>query len=267
MTYDSREKSRYQGQPVECYLFSQGANFWRFTSADVDVILPAGTFEAAVTSRGSVRQSQEKESGALEVTLPRDNPVARLFIAFPPTTPVNLTVYRAHRGEESDARIVWGPGRVAGVRFKISEAILHCVPSPRNLQGRVPGLRFQNQCNLDLYGPGCQVDRTVFRDSVLVTTVAGVSIRGAAFALRPNGWYTNGWVEAPDGELRFCVDHVGDTLTLVAPFTALISGQTVSAYAGCDRSETTCDVKFANKRRHWGFKRIPQRNPHEGRIA
>ena len=265
MSFDSRESSRDAGEPVEGYLFSQGPNFWRFTSSDVDVVLPAGTFEPAVVSRGELRHTQEDGTGAVEVKVPRDNPVARVFIPFPPTTAVNLFIYRAHRGEETDAKVVFS-GRVASARFNVSEATLRCVPTSYALNQRVPKLRFGSRCNWALYGPGCQADRNLFRDSVLVTTVAGTAIRGAAFALKPSGWYENGWVEAPDGELRFCVDHVTDTLTLIAPFTALVSGDVVVAYAGCVRDVAICVSKFANLPRHYGFPFGPNRNPHEGRI-
>ena len=81
MTYDASEKSRYTGQPVECYRFTQGGNIWRVTSADRDITLPVGVFEPLAVTRGEFDFSQEDSGETLEITVPRDHPVAALFIA------------------------------------------------------------------------------------------------------------------------------------------------------------------------------------------
>lgn len=123
MSYDSREKSRHGGQPVEGYRFTKGTDVWLYTSADRALVLPAGTFAPETIARSAMDFSQEDTGETLEVTMPRTNPVAALFINSLPSTPVWLNVFRAHRGDEDLAVSVFS-GRIVRVRFEESEAIL-----------------------------------------------------------------------------------------------------------------------------------------------
>lgn len=266
MSYDSRESSGAGGEPFECYRFAQGARLWLFTSADREMVIPAGTFQPEVISRGEQDHSQEEIAGDLEIHLARTNPVVARFIPFIPSSATNVTVYRGHRGEEANAQPIFiGTARQA--RFEGSEAILVCAPISQAFVRAFPSLLYQTTCPWALYGTGCGVDKSAFRDDILVTTVSGFDVVSNDFLLHPTGWYTNGWLERADGERRFIVDHVGDTVTLMSPFQDLLSLETLGAFAGCDRTEATCAAKFANLDRHLGFARIPKRNPHTGRIA
>ena len=266
MSFDSRETSAYSGAPVECYRFVQGSSVWLFTSADADVVLPSGTYAREVIRSGQLDHSQEAGAGELEVRLPRDNPVARLFVTYLPPQRVALTVYRAHRGEESTPATFF-LGEVAATRFEDSEAILSCLPISQALRRRIPVLVYQTQCNWPLYSAGCGVSQTAFRDPILIGTVSGVIVTSADFALRTSGWFRNGWLEGPTGERRWIVEHVGNTVTLLAPLAGLAPGQAAYAFAGCDRTETVCAAKFGNLVNHLGFARIPNRNPYQGSVA
>ena len=265
MTYDTREKSQYEGEPVECYRFTHGASTWLFTSADRAITLPAGTFEPDTISRGEQDHSQEDGAGTIEVVMPRTSPVAGLFIPYIPVLAVNLTVYRAHRGEESTS-IALFVGRVSNCRFVGSEAIMLATPISQMLKRRLPRVESQHQCNWTLYGPGCEVLLANFSDPILVTTVTGSTVVSGDFTGRPDGWYNGGWLERSDGDKRFVVDHVGNTVTLMNPFIDLASLETVTAVAGCDRLEPTCETKFSNLDNHFGFARIPFLNPHTNRF-
>lgn len=266
MSYASRETSRSGGAPVECYRFVQGSSLWLWTTADVPVVLPTGTYSPATLERGGIDLSAEEEGGSLELTVPRGNPVALLFRDYLPATPVSLTVFRAHRGEESDVRVRF-LGTVASVRFDGPSAMLVCQPLRSVFRRSVPGLRYQSQCNWSLYGTGCGVSPASFRDTVTIGTVSGVSVTSGDFAARASGWFRNGWLELPTGERRFIVAHVGDTVTLMNPLPALVPGAVVAAYAGCDRTEAACSSKFANLQAFFGFPRIPTRNPHSGSVV
>lgn len=260
MTFDARETSRHDGQPVECYRFSRGGDVWLWTSADRPIFISVGSFQPAEISRGSVRDTDEDGRGSLEVFLPTHNEVAALFIGYLPSTPVSLILYRSHRG---DAEITtFFSGDVASCRFDGPQAVLTCVPTDYRLKRRIPALVFQNQCNWPLYGEGCGVAKTAFRDAAIVDSVSGRDVVSSTFGARANGWYTNGWLEDSAGDVRFIVNHVGSTITLMAPFAGLTAGASVAAFAGCDRTEATCAAKFNNLVHHLGFARVPQRNPH-----
>ncbi len=265
MTYDAREKSRYLGQPIEGYRFAQGSNLWFYTSADRAITLPAGVFAPEAITRSELDFSQEDTGETIELTLPRANPVPALFIGDLPSTPVWVTIYRAHRGEESLAVTIFS-GKVVRARFEESEAVLTGASLTAMLARTVPILAMQTACNHVLYSTACGADPGACRDLVSVTSVSGATVISNGFALRPNQWYRGGRLETASGETRFIVNHVGSTVTLISPLPGLSSLDQVRAFWGCDHLEATCRTKFNNLVNHLGWSRLPGRNPFTGRI-
>jgi len=265
MTYDAREKSRYGGQPIEGFKFVQGNNSWFYTSADREIVLPAGSFSPTVISRTELDFSQEDTGESVDVSLPRDNPVVELFIGDLPSTPVWITIYRAHRNDESLAVTIFA-GRVIRAHFEESQATLRCASLLTILNRSLPILTIQTHCNHVLFSVGCGVNPTVSRDSITIATVTGATIVSADFALRADQWFRSGRLENPQGETRFIVDHVGDTIELFSAMPGLGPGNVVWAYWGCDHLEATCANKFSNLDNHLGWSRLPGRNPFDGRI-
>jgi hypothetical protein len=84
MTYLTRETSPHDGQPEELYRFVQGTSRWLYTSAQAPVDYLSETYRPAAIERGTLEQATELSRGSLEVRIPRDLPLAQLFIAAPP---------------------------------------------------------------------------------------------------------------------------------------------------------------------------------------
>ena len=265
MTYDAREKGRYSGQPVEGFRFAQGSNLWLYTSADREIMLPAGVFTPEAITRTELDFSQEDTGETIEFTIPRTNPVAALFIGDLPSAPVWVTVYRAHRGDEDLAVTIFS-GKVSRARFEESEAILVGASLMAVLSRTVPVLAMQTPCNHVLYSAACGANPASSRDSITVTSVEGATVTSNDFALRPDQWFRGGRLESEAGETRFIADHRGDTVTLISPLPSLASLDSIWAYWGCDHLETTCRDKFGNLINHLGWSRLPGRNPFVGRI-
>lgn len=267
VTFDDREQSRYGAQPIECFHFEQGANDWKFTSADMVVTLPVGEFQPIPISRNALEFSEEDTGETIEVKVPRDNSVAALFIGDLPSSPVRVTIYRAHRGDETLA-ISWFVGQVWKVEFQgTSQAVLVCKSVIAQLERAYPIVLVQAPCNHVLYSNQCKANPTTSRDLVTISTVDGVTIVSGNFAGRADQWYQGGTLQTLDGsERRFIADHVGDTVTLISRMPGLQSGAQVWAVWGCSHLEDACLNKFANLDNFLGFPRIPKRNPYEGRI-
>jgi uncharacterized phage protein (TIGR02218 family) len=264
--YDTRETHRFEGQPVECYKFTQGDNAWLYTSADEEVILPTvGTFEPQIISRGELDFSHEDTGEQIDLRVPRANAVAALFIGNLPSTPIGITIHRAHRGDE-DIPVVIFSGKVIRARFEESEAILVGSSLLSVLNRTVPTLAMQTPCNHVLFSQGCGVNPTWARDSVTLDTVVGATITSTDFTTRADGWFNAGRIETTEGETRFIVNHVGNTVTLMSACPGLRAGDTIWAYWGCDHLEATCASKFSNRVAHLGWSRLPGRNPFGGRI-
>lgn len=266
MTFDASEKSTYFGAPLECYRFAMGDQLWLLTSGDRTVVLTSGTYMPSVISRGELDHSQEDGAGVLQVKVPRSSALAGLYVAGLPSRLLSLVLYRAHRGGEANAVVAF-MGTVSALTVEGPEATLTCSPVSAAFRRRVPGLQFQSQCNWALYSLGCGLAAADFRDTVTVSTVSGVTVTSAGLALRADGWFRNGWLEGPDGEKSFIVEHVGNTVTLMTVLPSLAAGQTAFAFAGCERTEAVCAGKFNNLANHLGWARIPARNPHDGSIV
>jgi uncharacterized phage protein (TIGR02218 family) len=264
-TLDELEESQAEGRPGECYRFASGSSVWTWTSADRQLAIPAGSFTPATIRRSRAEYSQEENTESIEVTVPRNNPVAALFIRLPPTNEVGLTIYRGPRDDVDEFIAIW-QGRVTSARFVGSEAILLCATVTQAMKREVPTLAYQRQCPLVVYSAECGADPTTFRDVVTITTVSGRTLTSNDFDLRADGWFDGGMIVGPDGTPRFVVSHVGDTVTLLSPFLDLDPLDVVDAYRGCDRTLPTCRDVFGRLEAHIGFHLIPTRNPLEGRI-
>lgn len=262
MTYDAKETSRHEASPVELYRFTHGSTIYLYTSSDEQQTDGSEVYDPTVISRSEINQSQEDNAGNIEVSVPRDNAVAALFIPYMPSTPVGLRILRQHRLDIDEEFIVAFVGKVLSCRFESdpSAAVLTCGPISEVFRRTVPGVIYQPQCNHALYSPGCGIDKLAFKVTGTVSAISGDTVTSTAFGAFANGWFNNGWLQKGN-DVRWVIDHVGNVVTLMNPFQNLAVSDSVDAYPGCNRDEATCLSKFNNLANHFGFSRIPTKNP------
>lgn len=261
MTFADRETSLRGAAPVELYRFATGSTTFFYTSSDEEQSYLGDLYSPEAIRRSAPDQNGEASQASIEVTIPRTNPVGAFFIDYTPEPPMGLIVYRFHRGDPEV--IPFWKGEVSAIVFSAAEVKLTCFPPFEALRRKIPSNTYQSQCNWALYSAECGVVQGNFLVTAQITVIADDTIQASAFASQPDGWFNNGWVEDQDGQRRWVVDHIGATITLMSPFGDLAVGDTVSAFAGCDRTEAICDSKFANLDNHLGFARVPKRNPFE----
>lgn len=262
MTYDAHEVSLQSGEPLELYQFSCGTNVYRFTSAKQNVVIGSNTFEAAVLRRNSIDFSAEKGRNSLKIDATRQFVVADLFRITPPSDMVLLTVYRVHV-EDAEVVVIWS-GRVLSVDFGSSTATITCEPVTTSLKRT--GLRrlYQRQCPHVLYGSACKVNKASFTVPVTLSSVIGTTLNSAAIGLYPDEYFSGGYIDVLiDGviERRFITTHTGTQITINIPLAGLGAGSSITLYAGCDHTTTTCTNKFSNLDNYGGMPYIPQKNP------
>lgn len=270
MTFDAREQSTYQAAPILLLRFAVGSTVYRYTPADIraSVNIPGigvETYEPDSIRLGDMDFTNEDGSGSRRVTLPRLNPISTLLLAGLPASPVTLTIFRFHEGEaEVLPEFV---GKVIMASYAGPELELTVAPLSAALKRKIPRFTYQKLCNWALYSPGCGVSRAAFTDSGTVASVSadGITVTATVFASRADDWYTVGYLERPaDGTRRYVLSHVGNTVTLQAPFIGLQVGETIKGVAGCKLRETEdCLNKFNNLNRFLGFPRIPVKNPYQ----
>lgn len=281
MSYKIEETSQYNAQPVELYKFVHGLESFCFTSGDTDFVYRGDTYVADAVSRSQIDQSQEDHAGSLEITVPRESAIAALFVAYLPTTPVSVTVYRLHRGSSADVVTAF-QGRVNSATFNENECRLFCAARSEVLARTIPIAVYQPQCNHVLYSQsksydleggqraqtvGCGVSKDAFRVVVSVSYADGQTLVAAGFGTKPDGWFTYGYVErASDGDVRWITSHTGGSVQLSYPFRDLAPGEALNAYPGCNGTEDTCRGKFGNVASFGGFTRMPSKNPYTSSI-
>ncbi len=263
MTYQTRESSLQDGEPVELFRFAQGVRKWLYTSGPTSETHQSEVYEPAAIMRGAIDRTTDINRSSIDITMPRDSALAGEFIAAPPEGVISVTVFRRHRGDgDLDTIVIW-KGRVSGAKLTGHKLELTCSPISSSL--RRPGLRakYQLMCRHALYDGGCGVLRDSYKTTGTVDAGGGVTIQVNAAASKPNGYFNGGILSAESGQ-RMIVSHQGQNLKIMSQIPGLAIGENVELYAGCDHSKETCFYKFNNLDNYGGFPFIPTKNPFSG---
>lgn len=277
MTAAARDLSDFDGQPVTLYEFRRTTtptntgvpytSYHRCTNADSDIVYGGNTYTAIAISDDGVRQRGDEVSDQLQVTLPADFYVPQLFIAAPPDDPVHLIIRRSHYGE-TDAFIAWVGTVVSCRRDSDIQATLACHTADTAANRGGLRLTYQRACPHALYDTQCGADPGGFVLAGTLSAVSGLTLTSTGFGAVGDGWLNGGWAEkvGADGHVvrRAITDHVGNVVTVLGTTYGFEVGDSVTAYAGCDRSADTCNVKFDNLRNFGGFPFMPSKSPFGG---
>ncbi len=266
MSLIALEQSKEHGSRVELYLFESedGRYKWAFTTDARERLLGPTTFVPEAISRSELRQTAgDSNVETLKVTVPFDNPVALVHVPYLPPRPIKLTIYAYQRNDPAAEIVQAFTGFVTSFNQKGAEAHLECSQILDNLSQTVPWAVFKSGCIWALYQVGCFVDKALWREDALITTVAGDTLGSPEFSSKPDGWYTNGYAFNPEtGEQRFITKHdsAAGTIQVVYPFQSLPGGITLDVFAGCSRLKEVCGDKFDNKLNYVGFDHMPHYN-------
>jgi hypothetical protein len=259
MTFDSRESSRYSGAPITLFLIQGASN----PTADV----PIGPYalcdgETAIVRDGvtyqpwPIKHSDLSHDGTLDksditVSLALGTELDALFLAYPPSDVVNLTIFEGHIGDTvtvDNFPAIW-MGRVINGSYQDNELDLSCVPVSTSL--KQPGLRrnYQIGCPHVLFGPQCRASKpaaTVSRvvGSVLRNKITATVTLGATFSQYVGGLLE--WANSDTGqkELRTIssVDPSGLVITIRGAGRGLAAGTVLSVTRGCNHRTTGCSL-------------------------
>lgn len=281
MNYADAERSTYDGSPLELFKFELGPIAYAYTSGDAEHDYQGLNYLPEAISREQLTQDEEDGAGSLTISLPTDNPVAQLFTSQLPSRQLFITIYRTQRG--TGEYTVAFVGAIAAASFSEGACTLTCQPDSASFQRQVPSKLFQHQCRhvlfsqTEYYGTsvertdsaqatGCNLKKANYRTAATVEVVQGIQVKAAAFATKPDGYFTYGHIELAGGDVRWITAHYGDTLEL-AYKAGIEPGDTIIAYPGCDGLESTCRGKFNNVINFSGFTRIPSVNPFNSSLT
>lgn len=262
MSYATLESSTQDGSPVELYVFVQGTQTWRLTSAAEAVTYQSVEYTPSSVTRDRIKQTSDPLKDSLKLEFPRGDIFASQFLGFAPDIVTAVTVFRGHVGD-GEFTPYW-KGRVISAVASGNRIQVACESVFSSVQR--PGLRarYELTCRHALYSARCGVNLEASRVAGTAAAVSGVTVSVSEADLYDGGYFTGGMIKAPDNSTRFIVNHVGATLTIQRPIAGLSAGQAVSLYPGCDHLHTTCRLKFDNLDNFGGFPWFPTRNPYDG---
>jgi uncharacterized phage protein (TIGR02218 family) len=269
MSYNDFELSVASGKPIECYKLIGSFRTYRYTSCDQQVIVNGETYDPVALKRGELQAgTQSDDTLTLEITLPFDAEAVLdyAYAASPPR--LDCEIRRVHRDSSlgTDWVLMW-KGKVTSFTIEGREAKLQ-VPSifSRSLQGDIPACYWQSQCNFVLFDGRCKVVRASFANTATVLTYNDITLEVNDDGFDDAEMVAGEVVNNRTGERRLCLGNSVNVITVSFPFFDMQVGDTVTLYAGCDHSYTTCDTKFNNKVNFGGQPYINPDNPFVGSL-
>ncbi|HEY1404160.1 MAG TPA: phage BR0599 family protein [Pyrinomonadaceae bacterium] len=269
MTLDAQEVHPYRGTPQRLFLFQMEGIQWPYVAGDRPKVYNSIVYEPTMIEMPGISQALSEDSPTIEITMDANNAVALQFVPYQPIYPIRVRVYRHHVEDPDDQYVTELIGECVNAVFNMEEgtATINVRMFASNLDRRVPWPVYQKVCNYATYGPGCRVNPNLFKTETNVGAVDGDQITAQAFADKAAEkndpkWYVGGLIKRMStGEARFVVAQDGANLYVSAPFVDLKPGDAIMALAGDDRHKSTCEDKFNNLHRFFGFPWVPTKNP------
>lgn len=270
MTFEIQEESRYLGLPVNIYLFRFGSApnaFYAYTDADEIITYQTIQYKPLPILRPEVRTSGTLDKTTLEITVAANSEIANLFIAYPPSSIINVLIRQGHLQDPNNEFLIAWSGRVLSCSRSGNEATLTCEPIATSLKR--PGLRrnYQYGCPHPLYGEPCNANKAA---ATITRPIAGVtgSIIGLAsgWNTQPVAKYVNGLIQWTDAlgntQLRTILGTPTATSILLSGDASILSvGQNIQISLGCNRTMSDCLNLHNNIANFGGHPFIPKKNP------
>ena len=239
-----------------------------FCDGEAPITRDGVTFEPWPIKHGRITSNGTLDKSDLSVTMAAGSELDPLFVAYPPSKVVNLTIFEGHVGSDptlSNFPAIW-IGRVSGMTFEKSERIISCQPISTTL--RRPGLRrnYQVGCPHVLYGEQCRAIKAAATYTRTATAVSGQRVTiDTAIDLGENQQIAGGlleWTNAQNGrlEIRTIARVEGRVLVLRGLVRGLDGGATVRISRGCNHQMGGCRG-FSNILNYGGQPFIPRENP------
>lgn len=264
MAYDDVESSIESGSPVELYQFAVATGTTYYFCSGSDTITFSGhDYTPIAIVREAIPIDSKARMEMLKVSIPGTHALAQLYANLVPAFPTKASIFRLHRTDSSNTVINLYSGVVRAVSFdeKEGKADIGIMPVSGRFSRNLPRYTYQSLCGNILYDRWCKVDKTAFNVvGVVGPMTSAVQFTVAGLSAEPDQWSNSGYV-IYNGDYRLITDQTGGVVTIITPFTVDINTQTVTVYAGCDHSQTACNLKFSNGTNYRGFPQVPRRNP------
>lgn len=258
-----------QTRPVYLYRATRGSSVWYWTNYPATIEAGGETWRPADITHGTMTLDRDAFPEPFEVSLGTSS-AAHPFRSFLTTTAIELTTLEvfetAAPGFSVDLGDPFFKGQIGAPTYRPRGVVVLRTTSPLRVnERRVPRFLLQRRCNHTLFDGSCRVNAATFSEIGTVTAVGSKYVDATEFGDRATAesnaqFFALGRVRIGN-EIRLCVSQSGDRLTLNAAFVSASIGDTVTAWAGCDKLLSTCVNKFDNLVNFGGFPDMPYENP------
>lgn len=270
MTYDLRERSQEEGEPIWCYLFRLDSLTIAYTTSDrVQEVNNIRFLSGSQISDDGQQATGESQASTKRIRLSVNSELANLYKEYTPALPVTVTVWAKHVGD-LDFAVSW-IGDVMDVAWPdLVSFELNCMSLSATMSAQGLTRCWQRSCSNVLYDVECGVPQTSYRTEVSVEVLNGlvVSVLGLDPVATPDGYFTGGIAEwtTPEGvrESRGIRQHAGANLTLLGGTAGIRPLTNLTLYPGCDLTIATCAAKYGNVDNFGGQPHQPGRSPFDG---
>lgn len=268
-TFNEAETSQQAGRPYETFLFEYGPDYaqhYAYTNAAEPKIFNNHTYLPVPIKREAYKTTGKVEKNNLNLRLPVDLDISRLYLDYPPPQEVNLTIRQHHYGVENEAGMVVWSGRVTSVSKEKSEGVLTCTNGLISFQRQGVRRNWQRGCPLLLYGVGCRADRDRATIEVeIMDIIDGRLILASDWNKQfPKNKFGGGlirWRSEYGIEWRTIRSVDETTVVFVGPLRGIEVGMKVDFILGCQHNRDDCMNLHDNIKNYGGQPWIPFENP------
>lgn len=267
MTYQERDKSVSQGEPVEFFKFVSAYGEYRYTTdsqpgtCDGEIYLPV---------KGGIDRSMIEVTADLTAnitvnfTMPANLELARKYCFRQSPDILRVEVRRAHRGDDwnTEFSVEWiGYGLSTSVSGDEATIETGSVLQAK-MSGNVASIYYQRSCNHVLFDERCKVDRAAWTVTATVVEVQSQLITVDNDQAGDDELIAGEFVNTRTGEKRGIYANTNNVVSVTYPLVDLLPGDTVELTFGCDHLRLGhCKFRFDNVVNYGGFDFIPLLNP------
>ena len=177
----------------ELYIFSLGAEIYRYSSSQEDVLYEGHVYTAQAIFRNEI--SRDFDSDSASITLPYTLEPAPRYRVLNPSTTVWVKILK-----DTGALLFFG--RVGSCSFNMQQATatLKLVSLQGMLKTKIPSRNYSTGCNFELFDRGCGLVKENFKKALFSTdtTVSAdkLSITCPSLAEVEDGYFTGGYVQS-----------------------------------------------------------------------
>lgn len=267
MSFDTRERSNYDGGPTTLYEFSIGGQYWRYAAGESAVTVGGATYTPLAIQNEGFSSSGNPETDEMTVRLSAYAPVVSLFASTPPSDPLSLRIRTIHGGD-TETPAVWSGQVKSGKQVSTVEYVFSCNSLLSSLNRNGLRLSWGRGCPHALYDRGCRVNPSSYAVVFQVSAVTGNTVINNGLAFFPDGYFAGGFMvftsTTGTTERRAIKSHYGANAVLLGPSDGISVGMWAAICPGCDRTSITCESKFNNLDNYGGFPHLPTKSPFDG---